>query len=317
MAGGNSKRTKRRRHEEAAFWLLRHRQGELPAEEAHAFREWLDRDPANRRAYETAEQLMGDARSAILSDPALRDFPDRPPRGQGKLLGIAVLALGLSGAAFVLMDGPMRLQADAMSGTGDMPTVTLTDGSIVQLNASSAVAFDYTQGRRRVRLLRGQAFFQVAPDAARPFSVEAANGTVTALGTAFDIRLGEERTDVTVTEHVVEIASAPSQPVRLSEGERAHYDGNGVVSGIAPVDVSQALAWRRGQLVVEGASLSEVVTEMNRHFSGRIVVAGRALAGRRISGTLAITDTDATLSFIAQVLGIRVTRVGPLVLLSG
>lgn len=316
MPGRRATRAQRKRHEDAADWLLRNREAGQPAAEKAAFRVWLDEAPENRRAYEAAERLMGEARTAMASDPALADF-EVEPRGSAKPVLGTLLTLAMAGTLFVALDGPMRLRADAMSGSGEMPAFTLSDGSTVQLNASSAVAYDYTTGHRTVRLLRGQAYFEVARDAARPFTVEAGTARVTALGTAFDVRLGDAETDVTVTHNAVLIAfeSEGRAPLRVQQGEQAVYERAVGTKDVRPSDGLTALAWRRGQLVVDNAPLSYVVEEMNRHFSGRIVVASGELARRRVSGTLAIADTTAVLSHLEQALRVTTNRIGPLIVI--
>ena len=75
------------------------------------------------------------------------------------------------------------------------------------------------------------------------------------------------------------------------------------------------MAWRRGQIAIDNMPLSLVVEEMNRHFAGRIVVASSALAARRVSGTITVTDTEAALGFLRQALGLRFTRLGPLIVI--
>jgi len=307
----------RRRHEEAADWFLRNRGAGLTAAEQRDFDNWLDRDPENRIAYEAAQRLMGEARHAILSDPALRDFKVKPRRNLAKPVVAILFAAGLAGGVFVAQDGIMRLQADAMSGTGEMPVIALADGSRMQLNAHSAVAYDFTPAMRTVRLLRGEAFFQVAKDATRPFAVEAGSGRTTALGTAFNVRLGETETDVTVTEHAVSVAAlhADTPPVRVQEGNQAAYGANGTVRDVRPVDLSAALAWRSGLLVVDNAPLADVASELGRYFSGRIIIPNAALAQRRVSGTFSITDTGAALAFLEQSLGIKTIKIGPLIVI--
>ncbi|HEV7326698.1 MAG TPA: FecR family protein [Bosea sp. (in: a-proteobacteria)] len=314
MPDRRATRAQRKRHEEAADWLLRNREAGQPAAEQAAFRHWLA-DVENARAYRAAELLMGEARNAIASDPALRALEVSRPSRARPVAGL-VLAAVLASGAFLALDGPMRLRADAMSGSGEMPVITLADGSTLQLNASSAVAFDYTVERRTVRLLRGQAYFEVARDPARPFTVEADAARVTALGTAFDVRLGEERTDVTVTHSAVLAAFADTRqaPLRVSQGEQAELDhttGQGVLRSS---DAVTALAWRRGQLVVDNAPLAFVVEEMNRHFAGRIVIASRELSRRRVSGTLLVADTQASLGYLEQALRLTVNKLGPLVI---
>jgi len=304
----------RKRHEEAADWLLRNGEAAQVAPERSAFEAWLNRDPENRQAYDAAQRLMGEASIAIQSDPSLREHETRS-RGIARPAAGVLLALALACGAFLLADGPMRLEADARSGAGEMPVLTLEDGSIVQMNASSAIAYDYSAKRRSVRLLRGQAFFQVAPDPARPFTVEAGEARITALGTAFDVRRGSDETDVTVTHNAVLIAFADPNipPARVSEGEVAAYAHGSGVNKVAPGDVSAALAWTRGQLVLDNQSLSFVVEEINRHFPGRIMLASSALAERRVSGTIAVADTNAALTFLEQALGVSTSRIGPLI----
>ncbi|SFT60071.1 FecR family protein [Mesorhizobium sp. YR577] len=316
MPGNKATRAQRKRNAEAADWILRNADLKQSAEDKDRFKQWLDQDPENHRAYRAAERLLGDARTAIESDPALLNINIKP-HNSAKPLTAAVLLLACVGTAFLMLDGPMRIQADAIAETDEMPVLTLEDGSTVQLNASSAIAVNFDGKHRNIRLLRGQAFFQVAHAPERPFTVQAGTTRVTALGTAFDVRLGEADTEVTVTENsvLVESNDATTSSVRVTQGEQATYDQNSGQTAIQSVDALVALAWQRGQIAVENAPLSYVVEEMNRHFSGKIVVAGTALAQRRVSGTIAIADTNAALAFIKQVLAVKTTRIGPLVII--
>lgn len=316
MPARQATRAERKRHQEAADWILRNRDAGQTAADKAAFQQWLTSDPDNRRVYEAADRLMGDARIAIESDPALRDFEVKPRNVVKPIVG-SLLALFVAGSLFVMLDGPMRLQADVIAGTGEMPVVALEDGSTVQLNASSAIVHDYDGSGRIVRLLRGQAYFDVARDPGRPFQVEAGDVRVTALGTAFDVRLGDTETDVTVTHNAVQvdIADGKDTSIRITEGEQTTYDHATRASKIREADSMLAVAWQRGQLVVDNAPLSYVVEEMRRHFSGRIVIASNELAQRRVSGTMAIADTNAALAFLERALGVRTTRVGPLIVI--
>ena len=306
----------KKRNREAADWLLRNGDpSQSPADRAR-FQRWLDDDPENCRTYSAAERLMGDARQAIQSDPALANIKVKP-QGTAKSIAMSLAVAALLTGAFFAFDGPMRLEADMIAGTGEMPVLTLDDGSEVQLNASSAIAVDFTDTRRTIRLLRGQAFFQVAHAPERPFTVVAGTASVTALGTAFDVRYGEDDTEVTVTENAVqvELDGDRTSAIRVNEGEQATYDHTRKKTVVAPVDGLVALAWKRGQIAVDNAPLSYVVEEMNRHFRGRIVVAGSALADRRVSGTIKVADTDEALAFVTRALGLQATRLGPLIVI--
>lgn len=313
-----SARKRRKRHAEAAAWVLENRDTQRRAERARNFAAWLDGDPDNRAIYEAAEKLMGDARTAILSEPALRDLQVKPRASATKRASVAIVGIAVAGSVFALADGPMRLRADAMSGPREMPVVTLADGSTMQLNAGSAVAYEFSQNTRKVTLLRGEAFFQVAKDARRPFVVEAQGARTTALGTAFDVRLGKEATHVAVTEHAVAVAplAGPGTAVRLMQSQQAAYGRDGRLKDIRPADPDAVLAWRRGMLVVDNAALTDVVAEIERHFSGRIVIVNSQLAARRVSGTFTVIDVDAGLALLRESLGLTVIKMGPLIILS-
>lgn len=189
-----------------------------------------------------------------------------------KPLTAAVLVTALATGVFFALDGPMPLMADAIAGTREMPVIRLDDGSEVQLNASSAIAVDFIDKGRTVRLLRGEAFFKVAHAPERPFMVVAGTANVVALGTAFGVGYGNDDTGVTVTENAVQIVLTGSQagPDRVKQGEQAIYDHAKRSTVVARVDGLVALAWRRRKIAVDNAPLSYVVEEMNRPFQGRI-----------------------------------------------
>ncbi|WP_338110304.1 FecR family protein [Rhizobium quercicola] len=308
--------TQRKRNREASDWLLRNSNPNLSQDERSKFEAWLDSDPENCRTYSAAERLMGDARQAIQSDPGLANIKVTSRSGAKPIVTTLVAAV-LATGAFLAFDGPVRLEADVIAESGEMPVITLEDGSDVQLNASSAISIDFTEKRRTVHLLRGQAFFRVATAPGRPFTVEAGETSVTALGTAFDVRYGNTETDVTVTEHAVQIDTVgnSSRSIQVDHDEQAVYDHATRETRVLPVDSLVALAWKRGQLAVDNAPLSAVVDEMNRHFGGHIVITSSMLADRRVSGTIKVADTDDALAFVKKALGVKAIRLGPLIFL--
>lgn len=306
----------KKRNREAADWILRNSEPNQSPDDRARFKDWLDRDPENCRTYSAAERLMGDARRAMQSDPAFSNIKVKP-RSFGKSITATLLVAAIATGAFFALDGPMRLEADVIAGTNEMPILMLSDGSEVQLNASSAIAIDFTDKRRAIRLLRGQAFFRVAHATQRPFTVVAGTASVTALGTAFDVRYGNDDTEVIVTENAVaiELDGNRNNSLRVKQGELAIYDYTKREIAVSPADSLVALGWKRGQIAVNNAPLSYVVEEMNRHFHGRIVVAGSALANRRVGGTIRVADTDNSLAFVTKALHVKATRLGPLIVI--
>lgn len=185
----------------------------------------------------------------------------------------------------------MRLRADYVTGIGERRTVALTDGSVVRLDSGSAIAVDYTGSRRGLRLLAGAAMFEVAPDRARPFTVEAEGGSVTALGTAFAIREEGGRATVTVTRHSVRVTGDGRAAV-VGEGQRADF-GTRTLRGPLAAQ-GDATAWTRGRLVVVDRPLGEVVARIGGYRRGYVAVAGSA-AAIRVSG---VYDLDHPLAAI-------------------
>lgn len=307
----------RRRREEAVDWALRNREAELPPKEAAEFEAWCARDPANRDAYDQARRLLSDARSAILSDSDLAASNPQPKSSSVPKAAGTLAVIGLVVGAFLAVDGPMWLQADRIAGVGETPIIQLADGSTVQLNATSAVAFELSGARRVVKLLRGEAYFQVAKDPQRPFVVEAMGGKTTALGTAFNVRLSGATADVVVTEHRVRIAATNGAAgIEVGEGQGAAYSSGGRVGAVGPRDIYADLAWRRGQLVVDNVPLATVVDQIAHHFRGRIVIMP-GTASRRVSGTFTISDPQAAFALFQSSLGITVQQFGPIVFIRG
>jgi transmembrane sensor len=196
------------------------------------------------------------------------------------------------------------------TAVGERSNVTLSDGSSVILNTNSRIDVRFTAERRIVRLLAGQAWFQVARDANRPFVVEAADQRVTALGTAFDIRLGEQDSvQVTLAEGRVSVEPIRSSLARLihaaavtaelSPGEAL------IVSGDAPArkrkaDLSKVNGWRQGQVVFDNDTLEAALAEVNRYSSTRIELADPSLATLRVSGVFKAGHSE---SFVETVTG--------------
>jgi transmembrane sensor len=137
-------------------------------------------------------------------------------------------------------------------------------------------------------------------------------------GDAQKVRLSGDAAEVAVVEHAVAVASAlAGSPTKLQAGQEVACCVDGRVGTVRSIDPAIVLAWRRGQLVVDNATLESVVREIGHHFSGRIVIASEELAQRRVSGTFAISDPDAALELLRQSLGIEITRLGPLVVIRG
>ncbi|UTV39692.1 FecR family protein (plasmid) [Ensifer adhaerens] len=304
----------RRMREQAVDWLVR-LTGD-PDDEALqlAFERWRAEDPAHAEIFARAQRAIGDASLLIRREP---EFAQRAVKRTGtrRKTATALAAIVSVGAGiFVALDGALWMQADVIAGKGERPILTLEDGSTLQLNAQSAVAYQFTSAERRIVLLRGEAFVQVAADSQRPSVVKAGGGTTTALGTAFDVNLTDDGTSVTVLEHAVSVATdAAMPPRRVAVNEQVSYDHDGRLGFVTPVDPFVAAAWRQGRLVFEERTIASVVEEIGRYVPGKILIADASVGARRVSGSFDLSDPVGALQGLAEAFDVKVTRIGPYV----
>jgi transmembrane sensor len=310
--------------QEAAEWLVKV-DGDGAPETSRALAAWLGANPRHRAAFlristawrradalrrlavadETPDpDLLAPERPPMdesLTEPTGADSAwanARPPRAMQSGAGTSRRAFAYAiaatfGAALVgtIAFGYGFTKPDTYATTvGEFHRVTLADGSSISLNTSSRVRVSLTERQRRIELVEGEAQFDVANDAQRPFIVTAGETVVRALGTAFVVRMrGADSVDVLVSEGKVAIDN-PSGPT-LSAGQRALIRQR--TTTIDSVDdMTRRLAWTEGMLIFGGETLSEAVGEFNRYNRRQLVISDPALAGYRIGGAFKATSPD-------------------------
>jgi len=308
----------------AAQWVARLDGRPLDDGERAAFRLWLEADPDHRPAFEEAQSAWRSL-DLLRHDPGLlralpRPKAKKPVSGAGILAVLAVLAIGVLGLRYQIGDPWIALAADWRTAPAEIRQVTLDDGTIVDLGPDSAIALRFNREERRVVLLSGEAFFHATPRGGaerRPFVVDAAHGTTTALGTQFLVEQRSDGAGITAVEHDIAVAlqmpaHAPDRVV-LSPGETVQYDVMRGIGQVHSVDVAGVTAWRSGLLVFDSVPLDEVVRKLNRYRRGRIIVANAQLAQRRVSGVFATKDLDDVIRTITTELGASASSLPPLV----
>ncbi|GLO59246.1 FecR domain-containing protein [Pseudomonas sp. ITEM 17296] len=312
----------------ALQWLSRINEQPEQAQGA-AFKRWLLADPGHREAYAQAQALwqMSAAPAARLADEereGLQKYLDAmakaPARGRWRqrvaALAVAaclVLAVGTVGGwhpDYWLQD----LQAD-YSSAGNVRQVTLADQSQVTLDAGSAITVDFAQGERRVRLLRGAAFFQVT-HTGEPFLVAAAGGEVRVLGTQFEVREQGDGAQVTVRSGRVAVTPGQGAVAReLTANQQLAYV-HGHAASTVSVDSESRLAWRQGWLNYYQVPLAQVVEDLGRYYPGRILLLGGELGQRKVSGSFPVQAPLAALDSLGNVMGFsRQTVLGRLTII--
>ncbi|WP_337732423.1 FecR family protein [Agrobacterium vitis] len=332
---------KERIEAEAAEWVIRLGGEPLSPEERQSFEGWRARSTSHAQAFEFARQTWSDlaalrrAPGSLVADIASARLPQRayqPVPGAAVMakrrsgfwrhgVALAICLTAAVGAGSFWYGNPATLIAsDYHTAPGEQRTVDLPDGSVVELSTGSAIALRFNETERRVTLIEGAAYFTavpIGPTEKRPFVVEGADGTATALGTQFAVARLPDAVEVTVAEHDVRVALSDAADgaiqVVLSPGQSVRYSPAAGLGKVSVRDVEQATAWRRGRLIFDQVPLAEVVTELNRYRRGRIVITGSMLANRKVSGVFRIDDLDNALHTIASELGLRSASVPPLI----
>ena len=313
---------------EAAEWLVKLDnqldRGGLSAAERAALRRWLGQNPEHGEILQRQAALWGDmdmlaARARTRARPRPRWF--RAPAFALATLG--ALAIGFIGLRFLSVSGDPVAERLYATAVGEQREERLADGSRVHLNTDSLITVQFGAGERRVRLLRGEAAFDVVHDPERPFSVYAQNRIVTALGTRFTVRLGADNVQVAVATGKVALGrtspgSASPGPVRrpaaqaaaepaqevmfLVQGQRAELP---LADNAAPVLTAmdkqareRTFSWLQGRLIFDDERLATIVAEVSRYTAVQVTIAPE-LGDIRLSGRFKTGDTEALLEALA------------------
>jgi transmembrane sensor len=296
----------------ATVWVARLQADDVPAEDRRAFERWLDADGRNVDAWDRVKATWNDL-TLLEADPtfaALRAdalgagiVPSRliNRRAVGALAAAGVVA-AITGAIFgqrlLRTSGAMATSPEDpifTTAVGEQSTFRLADNSVVTLSTDSAVRVNHWNTERRLTLLRGQAFFQVAKDPSRPFVVAAGDKSVTAVGTAFDVRMEPGKLSVTLVEGRVRIAGpSPSgdRTIEMSAGSR-FVAGDAAKWVVAAIDTAKESSWLQGRLVFDGEPLSAVVDEMNRFSQRKLWIADPRVGATPVSGVFKTGQIDA------------------------
>jgi transmembrane sensor len=293
---------------EAASWFTQLGRSAVTTDQLREFRDWRS-SAANAEAYARLEATWsraGDLRRDpdILAATAAA-FDRRSPGNRLRqiLQAPSPWATAGIGTALVALSalGLLRLGAfdpAYATGVGEQRTVRLEDGSRVALNTDTRLKVRYSPEGRTIQLLRGQAFFDVAHDPARPFVVEAGGTQVRALGTRFDVRREAEALQVTLAEGSVQVTPDRSrQAWVLRPDQQLTLTAAGQVSTRAAEADTEA-SWTTGRLIFEATPLAEAAAEVSRY--GDAVTVDPALAGRPVSGVFHTGDTQAFVAAVSQ-----------------
>jgi transmembrane sensor len=305
----------------ASVWVMREHKGALTQAELNARQAWLDAAPEHARAYADATATM-DAVSAFAGDPAILALRRDALAARGDASGrtwryAAAACVGLAalvGAGALMMslrqgDGQAPIAANGVQGresahetyrtaVGTRSSFKLPDGSVATLDTDSLVQVSFSAQERTVRLLKGQALFEVAKHRPIPFRVYAGDRCITAVGTQFDVRLDTARLRVTLIEGQVKVSEAdiaqqqsPQTNMILTPGEELdEHAGHPIV--VTRADVAKMQSWKDGLVVFEDEPLSQAVAELNRYSARPIVIGDPSISNLRVTGVFNTDQSD-------------------------
>lgn len=290
---------------QASAWHFRLQAEDVSADDRRGFQAWLAQGEAQVRAWDEAQLLLAALQPAARSMKSVVPAPRRRtlPWAAAALL---VLALGVAWQT----PWPDRLRADHYTAVGGHEVIELADGSRIELNTDAAVSVELTDNERRIQLLRGEAWFEAAHDARRPFVVQSGPVRVRVLGTRFSVARQGEHTRVQLAEGRVETMVDGGGKAILAPGETVEA-GPGYLGEKQTFDQAAAFAWRQRQLVFHQQPLGEVVAELNRYWPGRVLITDAALERKAVSGVFEIDKPEAVMRALQLTLGLRVERYSP------
>lgn len=311
-------------HEAAAAWLVRRQDADWQPEDEAALQQWLTESEAHRQAFADVARTWHDLgqlpRPALASDTHAA-VPAVPRRGRAArrarswrlprvaaAAAAAMLALGYVGYGWYT--APSYVQ-DVATAAGEIRDLQLPDGSRISLNARSTLAVHFYRSRREVVLSQGEAYFEVAPAANRPFTVDAQRSRVTVVGTAFNVRNGPGEVLVKVLHGHVRVQPDRAEgtaPVSLHAEQGLAVTT--LTAAYRPIAASADSigGWRNGRLVFRRTPLDEVAQEVGQYLGHPVTLGQPGLKFLPVSG-YAATDAPATfLEALPDLLPVQVTR---------
>lgn len=301
---------------EAARWVARLEARDVSLKDHRRFRQWLERAPEHRLAYEAIsetwdklDQLRGTAHVAATSTSA-----PAPSRRALLYWGAgAIAALGAGGLSIGLLNRQQFYQ----TAVGERRTIALADGSSAELNAMTRMRVQFGDNSRKLFLDAGEALLNVHRDGARPLIVTTPFGSVRATGASFVMRVSDTQSRCTMLTGSVEAMAPTGQSVSAQANEEITLSAAGAASiPLSPAIVERRLAWRDGMLAFDGETLAEAAHAVSDQTGLRFAFADPDIAALRVGGYIRASDTEAFLTLVQNNLNIRAEQHGRDVVLS-
>lgn len=304
--------------DQACAWVVRLRSDQMSGEDMEQFGEWVTLSNRHRSAFDQMTDLWGDL--AIAGELPVNNLPGPEPATSApgsdiaewfgwRALAAVAAALVVAVAAILMVVTDTPELTTYRTGVGEHLQITLDDGSKVDINTDSELQVRYSDHRRWLHLVQGEAYFSVARDRQRPFIVELGGASAQALGTQFNIhKIGDSTAEITVIEGTVQVtdADSPSLAKILELDQAITYRANSGLDRVLTVDRTDTIvAWRQRQIVFEDTPLYQVVSTLNRYSATPIELAFRDSGQLAVSGTFSTERPVETARAVAEALALE------------
>jgi transmembrane sensor len=303
---------------EAAAWAAKLNGRAVETQLLADFYRW-HRDPENAAAYARVEAIWQQA-STLGNDPeialAVHGALEKQTRRERlrswttRHYQPVVAAATIVSVVGIFVLFPMPLPTSYETGIGEQRVVRLVDGSRVRINTDSLLRVRLNSRRRVVDLVRGEAFFEVAHDAARPFTVRVDSAEVRAVGTRFDVRRIAADVRVILAQGLIDVrTSGSNEALRMHPGQ-AIWMGPRRVGAVESVDADALTSWTVGQLSFQNTPLRDAVAEVNRYAPKGVDLATSDLGAIRVTGVFETGDTRAFVGAVTTLFDLHATTDG-------
>ena len=312
--------------------LVKYMLKEALPDEQLLVQDWLQADDANRKYYEHFKLIWDESQTlaanitvdeaaawqkfqARIQQPVLEEIPQVKTvrflftRKLQVAAAILLFAVGLWWAYNTTNKPGVVAVIDKQSFSNTLID-TLSDGSIVTLNKNTTVSYPASfKAKTRTVKLKGEAFFKVTPDKAKPFIVDAGNVMITVVGTAFNVKNYDSATQVIVESGIVQVTSG-NQFIELRKGEQVFIKNSGAAFEKSTVKDSLYNYYRTKQIICNNTPLPDVIKIINQAYNAHVVLGDGALQQLRLSATFKEESLETVIDIIQQTFNLRVTQQG-------
>ncbi len=337
---------------QAAYWFTLFESGRTTVEQKMTFEIWVNEKAEHEKAFEEIKSLSGNMRALSVDihnreknqdtelSRTVRQAATRVKllRKRKKSLSLGRRVASIAAAIIVSLGGLWLWQWPALNegvtsyqtAIGEQKTVMLSDGSLVTLNTDSELSVAMTDNLRRLHLIRGEVYFEVAKDKNRPFEVAVQKAFVKAVGTAFNIHHRDAEVSILVTEGKVEVKSkfaplSPAQEIKqLSEKKEFLVTGDQIIFGREKLKriqleekmINRRTLWREGKIILDNKSLAEIVREIQPYTTEKIVIADEEVAILIAGGVFKMGEINSFFNALESALPVKIVRQKGIIILT-